>query len=83
MTPLSVWDEDKKCMVLNPKAFAPYPPDPKTTLVPGVAWDTTVKVKPRPKKRIRIEPSVQFHLDPLAEAKEQLAEIKRKKQHGK
>lgn len=69
-------------MVLNPKAFDPPPPPPKTTLVPGVAWGTTVKPEPR-KKQVRLKPEKQSNLDPLAEAKEQLAEIKRKKQHGK
>jgi len=80
--PLSVWDPKKRCMVLNPKAFDPPPPAPKTTLVPGVAWDPTIKPEPR-KKQVRLKPEKQSNLDPLAEAKEQLAEIKRKKQHGK
>jgi len=80
--PLSVWDPKKRCMVLNPKAFDPPSPPPKTTLVPGVAWDPTIKPEPR-KKQVRLKPEKQSNLDPLAEAKEQLAEIKRKKQHGK
>lgn len=80
--PLSVWDPKKRCMVLNPKAFEPEPEPPKTTLVPGVAWDPTIKPEPR-KKQVCLKPEKQLNLDPLAEAKEQLAEIKRKKQHGK
>ena len=79
--PLSVWDRFKRCMVLNPKAFDPPPPPPKTTLVPGVAWDPTIKPEPR-KKQVRIKKDKQSNIDPLAEAKEQLAEMKRKK-HGK
>jgi hypothetical protein len=65
-------------MVLNPKAFEPPLPPPKTTLVPGVAWDTTIKPTPR-KKQVRIKQTKQLNIDPLAEAREQLAEIKRKK----
>jgi hypothetical protein len=68
-------------MVLNPKAFDPPPSPPKTTLVPGVPWNPLIKPEPR-KKQVRIKPDKQSNIDPLAEAKEQLAEIKRKK-HGK
>ena len=79
--PLSIWDRIKRRMVLNPKAFDPPPPQPKTTLVPGVAWNPPIKSEPR-KKQVRIKKDKQSNIDPLAEAKEQLAEIKRKK-HGK
>ena len=65
-------------MVLNPKAFEPPPPLPKTTLVPGVAWDPTIKPTPR-KKQVRIKQNKQLNIDPLAEAREQLAKIKRNK----
>jgi hypothetical protein len=68
-------------MVLNARAFDPPPSPPKTVLVPGVAWDPTIKPEPR-KKQVRLKPEKQLNIDPLAEAKEQLAEMKRKK-HGK
>jgi len=80
--PLSVWDPKKKCMVLNPKAFEPEPPPPKTTLVPGVAWDPTIKPQPR-KKQVHIKVDKIPDLDALAEAREQLAEMMRKRLYGK